>query len=51
MRRVMKSPSAHPGLNREALRAVRRWRFEPAMRDGTPVAGETDVVIQFRIDG
>lgn len=46
---VLKVPCAHPGLNREALRAVRSWRFEPARRDGQPIGSETDVAIEFHL--
>ncbi len=42
-------PCAHPGLNREALRAVRHWRFVPAQRAGVPAAGVADVVVEFRL--
>lgn len=42
-------PCAHPGLNREALRAVRHWRFVPAQRGGVPAAGVADVVVEFRL--
>ena len=42
-------PSAHPGLNRAALRAVRAWRFEPALQQGRPVEGWLDVPVVFRL--
>ncbi len=45
----LKVPSPHPGLNREALRAVRGWRFEPARRRGVPTAGTTEVSVVFRL--
>jgi len=41
------SPSPHPGLNREALRAVRSWRFEPAQRGGVAVEGRIEVPVVF----
>lgn len=44
-------PSAYPGLNRAALRAVRGWRFEPATQDGVPVAGRLEVPVVFRLRG
>jgi protein TonB len=34
-------------LDRAARRAVMDWRFRPAMRDGTPVAGVVNVPIRF----
>lgn len=42
-------PSRYPGLNRAALRAARGWRYEPARRDGAPVASNTDVTVEFRL--
>lgn len=45
----LKTPCPYPGLNREAVRAVRAWRFEPARRHGEPVSSETDVEIEFRL--
>jgi len=46
----LQTPSPHPELNREALRAVRRWRFEPARRGGVAVAVATPVVVVFRLE-
>lgn len=34
-------------LDRAAVSAVRRWRFEPAMQDGQAVAGQLQVPIDF----
>ncbi len=45
----LRTPAPFPGLNREALRAVRAWRFVPARRDGVPVASTTEVVVEFRL--
>ena len=39
--------SGHGILDRAAIRAVRRWRFVPATRDGKPVVGTIDVPISF----
>lgn len=41
------SSSGSKDLDRAATRAVQRWRFRPAMHDGTPVAGEVNVPISF----
>ncbi len=38
-------------LDRAATSAVRRWRFEPALRDGQPVAGELLVPFNFSPSG
>lgn len=43
--------SPYAGLNREALRAVRGWRFVPARRGGAAVAGLADVLVEFRLTG
>ena len=31
--------SGHPALDDSARRAVQRWRFRPAMRNGVPIPG------------
>jgi len=43
--------SGHPSLDRAAVRAVRRWRFVPATRDGRPVAATVRIPIEFRLEG
>jgi protein TonB len=43
--------SGHATLDREAERAVRGWRFEPAIQDGRPVFSTLPVVINFRLEG
>ena len=37
------------GLDEKALEAVRQWRFEPARKDGKPVAVAVDVEVNFRL--
>jgi len=46
---ALAATSGHPILDRAAMEAVRRWRFEPARAAGLPVPGEVDVPIQFRL--
>lgn len=41
--------SGHASLDESALETVRRWRFEPAVQAGIPVAGTTTVPITFRL--
>ncbi len=37
------------GLDEKAIEAVKTWRFEPAMKDGKPVAVQINVEVQFRL--
>ena len=37
-------------LDRAALEAVRGWTFEPATRNGEPVASTVQVPVEFRLD-
>lgn len=39
--------SRNRSLDRAALQAVRRWRFEPAVRDGVPVAASVQQTVSF----
>lgn len=41
------SSSGSRDLDRAASRAVRRWRFQPAMQDGQPVPGVVNVPVTF----
>lgn len=37
------------GLDQKAVEAVRHWKFEPAMKDGKPVAVQINVEVNFRL--
>jgi periplasmic protein TonB len=37
------------GLDEKAIEAVRSWKFEPAMKDGKPVAVQINVEVSFRL--
>jgi TonB family protein len=37
------------GLDEKAIEAVRKWRFEPAMKDGKPVNVLISVQVNFRL--
>ena len=36
-------------LDKQALAAVRKWRFEPALKDGTPVEVRLSAELTFRL--
>jgi len=40
--------ASHPGFGREALSAVRGWRFEPGTRDGEPVPMRVTIPVEFK---
>jgi len=37
------------GLDEKAIEAVKQWKFEPALKDGKPVAVEINVEVSFRL--
>jgi TonB family protein len=37
------------GLDEKAIDAVRKWKFEPALKDGKPVAVQINVEVNFRL--
>jgi TonB family protein len=37
------------GLDQKAVEAVRTWRFDPARKDGQPVAVQMNVEVSFRL--
>lgn len=41
--------SLSPRLDKQAIKAVSQWRFEPATKDGTPVAVKISVETSFRL--
>jgi TonB family protein len=47
--RVVKSLDALFGLDTEAMKAFREWRFKPATRDGQPIAVVVTVEMSFRL--
>ncbi len=41
--------SLSPGFDKEAINAVKKWRFAPATKDGKPVAAKISVQVSFRL--
>jgi len=39
------------GLDEKAVEAVRTWKFQPALKDGKPVAVEIAVEVDFHLSG
>ncbi len=37
------------GLDEKAIEAVRKWRFDPAKKDGRPVAVQVNIEVNFRL--
>jgi periplasmic protein TonB len=37
------------GLDEKAMEAVKQWRFEPAKKDGQPVAVQVNIEVNFRL--
>ena len=37
------------GLDEKAIEAVKKWRFQPALKDGKPVAMYISVEVNFRL--
>ena len=37
------------GLDEKAMESVTRWRFKPAMKDGTPIAVPVQAEVNFRL--
>ncbi len=48
-RDIRVSRSLGMGLDEKAIEAVRLWKFEPAMKDGKPVAVQINVEVNFRL--
>lgn len=47
---TVSTSSGHATLDEAAIKAVQRWRFNPATRAGIPVAASAYVPIQFRLE-
>ncbi len=43
--------SLREDLDRNAMEAVKQWRFEPALKDGEPVSVFYHITVNFRLNG
>jgi protein TonB len=43
--------SGFPELDEAAVRAVRRWKFEPARSAGLPVKSHVEIPVRFSLSG
>ena len=48
---TLQDSSGFDRLDKAALDAVKRWRFRPAQRSGTPVAAWVLVPLKFELEG
>jgi len=46
---ILSSPSRDLGFDEAVIAAVRQWRFQPALKDGTPVDARWGVVVDFAL--
>jgi protein TonB len=46
---ITKSLDKQYGLDDEAVKTVRQWRFKPGMKDGKPVAVRVDIEMTFKL--
>lgn len=42
--------SSNPELNEPAVKAIRKWRFKPARKDGAAVAMRVSIPIKFDVE-
>ena len=47
---VIEKGSGSRALDHAALAALRRWRFQPALRQGVPVGGALKIPVNFKTD-
>ena len=47
--RITRSLDPHFGLDQEAIKTVKSWRFRPARKGGEPVAVWVDVELSFTL--
>lgn len=42
--------SGNPELTRQALAAIKKWKYKPAEKDGQPIRARVSIPIQFSLD-
>jgi TonB family protein len=50
-RNVQVVKSLDPGLDNNAVEAVKRWRYKPAIKDGVPLPVDSTVNVKFELPG
>lgn len=43
-------PCSNPELNRLLLKSLRKWRFEPAVKNGVAIDSSQDIRVDFRVE-
>ncbi len=43
--------SLYPSLDKNAVDAVKNWKFKPAVKDGKPIELRVPIQVQFQLDG
>ena len=46
---ISKSLDAEYGLDQQAIKAAKQWKFKPGTREGTPVAVEVTIEMTFTL--
>jgi TonB family protein len=47
---VLTAVPGWPSLDRNAVEALKKWTYRPAMKDGDPVSVYATVAVQFRLE-
>jgi periplasmic protein TonB len=48
---IIQQGSGYHELDRAAVRAAKRWKFNPATRNGVPMEGWALIPVQFKLGG
>jgi protein TonB len=48
--KVVRSLDTKYGLDDQAVKAARQWRFKPASKDGEPIPARVTIELRFKLD-